>query len=91
MTMPEPVMLPHDAMRELGKRLAARLDEDDWEYIEPFLLAAEAQFLQSYESGRASMLAEFEFLGCAGILDDYFLSKSGLGTETKLYRLKGEK
>jgi hypothetical protein len=24
MTMPEPVMLPHDAMRELGKRLAAR-------------------------------------------------------------------
>lgn len=34
---PEPVA----ALKELGKRLAARLDEDDWNYIEPFLSECE--------------------------------------------------
>jgi hypothetical protein len=29
------------ALRELGKRLAAMLDEDDWAHIEPFLLACD--------------------------------------------------
>lgn len=29
------------SFKELGKRLAARLDEDDWGYIEPFLLECE--------------------------------------------------
>ena len=30
-------------IKELGKRLAARLDEDDWNYIEPFVNAVEAE------------------------------------------------
>ena len=32
-----------NAVKELGKRLAARLDEDDWGYIEPFLNECETE------------------------------------------------
>lgn len=30
------------ALKELGKRLASRLDEDEWNYIEPFLREVES-------------------------------------------------
>lgn len=43
-SMPKPD--PVGAIKELGKRLAARLDEDDWNYIEPFLRECEAPIAQ---------------------------------------------
>ena len=43
-SMPKPD--PVGAIKELGKRLAARLDEDDWNYIEPFLRECEAPITQ---------------------------------------------
>jgi len=33
-------------LKELGKRLAGLLDEDDWGYIEPFLNRAESEHAQ---------------------------------------------
>ena len=63
------------------------IDEALLEYIA--LIEKERE--EAYEAGRAAAMEGFEFIGCAGILDDYFLSKSGLEAETKLYRLKGEK
>lgn len=50
-----------NAVKELGKRLAARLDEDDWGYIEPFLNECETE-IESLRQQNAELTAQIEAL-----------------------------